>query len=157
MIAAGLLLMLLMGCAEELAQQPTRTRIGAAPAAPAIPSTPPISAPKPAPPPPKREPPKESASPYFWLMPYLGKWAARNEPAMTMTLDAGGHAQYGPLFKGTYRLLDPQTIELTLTPTQPTVIPSRAIVSLFRMEFYEAGKIMVFRQGEAGVVWERVP
>jgi hypothetical protein len=106
-------------------------------------------------PPVKREPPKESASPWLFVSPQLGRWAWRDDPSFVVVLNEKGQVEYGPFFRGTYRMVDKETIELTLEGTTGQFVGKRPGPILFRVEFFEGGQVMVFRQGENAVVLQR--
>lgn len=172
-----LLLVFLTGCAStEISDDPpvspqpaassVRPRVGEivkpAPVVAKAP-TPPPKAPIPVPKVPV-EVPKVSASPYLFVAPHIGRWQYVIDPArglpdpnFTLVLNAKHEVEYGPNFVGTYRLIDDnKTIELLLVG-RGDFAGRRPGPILFRLEFYEGGTVMVFRQGDNSMVLKRVP
>ncbi len=121
-----------------------------------------VAAPSPSTPPPAVKP-SVSASPYFFVAPHIGKWQwiidpARGlpDPNFTLLLNPRNEVEFGPYFRGSYRMLDDKTIELVLIG-HGDYNGRRPGPMLFRIEYYDGGMTMVFRQGDNTSVFKRVP
>lgn len=85
--------------------------------------------------------------------PWLGVWKWTGESNFVMLLDPKRQIQYGPLFAGTYRMIDDETIELTLQGVRG----ERPDPISFHVEFRQGGQLMVWSQEGGRLVFRRVP
>jgi hypothetical protein len=100
--------------------------------------------------------PPVSASPYFFMASYLGRWQWPNDPTFLLTFNERNQVEYGPFFRGVYRMIDERTIELNLTGHSGNFVGKKVGPILFRLEFFENGSVMVLRQGDQAIVLNRL-
>jgi hypothetical protein len=109
---------------------------------------------------PKPERPRSTASPYFFVSPWLGTWVLQGDATFEIVMDAAGRVRYGPLFAGAYRLVQQGTpsvpnatiMQYDLVATEGQLKGQRLPSMLFQVEFADNGTIMILTNGGSRVV-----
>ena len=156
-IGCSLIVLGLTGCASDdvVVQRPVQQQVaqrqgGQQPAKPVA-----QPAPVPASKPPK---PVSTASPYFFISPWLGTWGLQEDGTFEIVMDADGRVKYGPFFIGTYKFIQGDrdgkhiVMQYDLKGIGGQFKDRQLGAMLFQVEFMENGSVMVMTNGGARVV-----
>jgi hypothetical protein len=110
--------------------------------------------------------PSTNTTPYFWFSPQLGRWVMLvGAPGGTMLPDPGFAIEFtldlqvtfGQYHRGSYRFIERDTLELRLTwsegPQKGQALPP----ILFKIAFYDNGRVMALINGANVIAFQRAP
>lgn len=109
-------------------------------------------------PPPKPPKPVSTASPYFFISPWLGTWGLQEDGTFEIVMDPDGHVKYGPFFIGTYKFIQGDrdgkniVMQYDLKGIGGQFKDRQLGAMLFQVEFMENGSVMIMTNGGARVV-----
>jgi hypothetical protein len=157
------------GCAttEEMTESPRRPdTISATPARSASHAARPEDRASSAPAAPAAKVPLTNTTPYFWFSPQLGRWvmlaaapggSMLPDPSFAIEFAIDGQVTFGQFHRGSYRFIERDTLELRLAwsdgPQKGQALPP----ILFKIAFYDNGRLMALINGANTIAFQRTP